>query len=145
MKSNNKKIAQMERLEEINELISFIVTTDGESRNPTLGTRGESGELIACHFHFAENGLLYFTDSYTKEQMRPLNHLSWNGFSSGGTMRELVTQFARFIMTGQQGYLNDYKEMWGWKVDDMLKVRKKAKEAGFIVTSDYPFSRYEDS
>jgi len=133
-----------QRLNAINDLIAFIVETDKDRHNPTLGTK-ENGKLIYSTFKFADNGLLYYIDSYTKVPMRPIRHYSWRGFSEGGTMRELVTQFGKFIMNGQQGFLNDYKEIWGWEYEATMKVRQKAFDVGFIRTVDYPYKRWGDS
>jgi hypothetical protein len=135
------KSKRIERLDAINRLISFIVETDKDRHNPTLGTK-KDGQLIPGEFIFAENGLLYFIDSYTKERIRPINHYRWNGFSEGGTMRHLVQQFAEFIMKGKQGFLNDYKEIWGWTYENTMKVRYKALEIGFIDRVDYQYERW---
>lgn len=136
------KPERMERLKVVNELIALIVETDSDRHNPTLGTKTDDGKLVSSSFAFKENGLLYFIDSYTEEYVRPLNHLNWEGFSSGGTMRELVKGLAAFIMTGKQGFLNDYKEIWGWKYENILVIRNKAFEIGFISTVDYPYERW---
>lgn len=132
------------RLADVNSLIAFIVETDKERHNPTFGTKLDSGELVASHFLFdGKSGLLYFVDSYTKKRMRPINHLSWSGFSEGGTMRHVSQQLADFIMTGKQGFLNDYKEIWGWEFEKTMLVRTKALEIGFIDTINYPHKRWE--
>lgn len=132
---------RMNRLTAINEFIGYIVETDKERHNPTLGSKVD-GQLIQSTFEFGENGLLYYIDSYTQQKIRPINHYNWDGFSEGGTMRELVLQFARFIMNGKQGFLNDYKEIWGWPFSNILKIRKKALEIGFIDNMDYPYERF---
>lgn len=131
------------RLENVNELIQFIAETDHARHNPTLGTK-ENGGITPGHFFFAANGFLYYVDSYTKAHIRPLLHAGWDAFSEGGTMREVVQQLAEFILDGKQGFLNDYKEIWGWQFDNMMKVRKKAFDIGFIRTMDYPYERWVD-
>lgn len=135
------KAEKIERMTAINELIRFIVETDKKRHNPTLGSNVD-GQLIQSKFIFNEKGLLYYIDSYTQKKIRPIKHLSWNGFSEGGTMRHLVQQFAEFIMTGEQGFLNDYKEIWGWTYENTMKVRIKALEVGFIDSVDYPYKRW---
>ena len=135
------KAEKIERLTAINELIRFIVETDKKRHNPTLGSIVD-GRLIQSKFIFNEKGLLYYVDSYTQKKIRPINNSSWNGFSEGGTMRQLVRQFAEFIMTGKQGFLNDYKEIWGWTYENTMKVRIKALEVGFIDSVDYPYKRW---
>ena len=130
---------RQQRLEAVNELIQHIVNVDSDRHNPTLGTK-VNGELHYGFFHFAPNGLLYFTDSYTKKMFRPTERSNWRGFSEGGTIQHLVMQLAQFIMDGTKGHLNDTKEIWGWAYGNMLKVRSKAFSIGFIETMDYPYS-----
>ncbi|MEC0684918.1 hypothetical protein P8888_18220, partial [Bacillus haynesii] len=39
--------------------------------------------------------------------------------------------------------LRDYKEIWAYSKEGCMKIRQKAKEIGFITTTDYPYSLRE--
>jgi hypothetical protein len=134
---------RLERLEKINSLIKFIGEVDKNRYKPLLHNKNENGEFEQGRFIF--NRLLYYVDSYTKKPIRPLDSAHSQRdkyFSSGGNMWWLVQSFSQFIMTGKEGCLRDYKEIWAFDYESTMKVREKAKEIGFISTVDYPHSLY---
>ncbi|GAA0347848.1 hypothetical protein GCM10008931_43930 [Oceanobacillus oncorhynchi subsp. oncorhynchi] len=137
---------RINRLNKVNELLSFIVKTDGDSRNPFFGHKEDNGQLIAGFFLFNYRNQLRYIDPYTKEpiSLHPRSKQIHRKCNEGGTGQAIIKQLGRFIMFGKQGYLNDYKEVWGWEFEPTMKVRKKAKEIGFINSIDYPHKRWGD-
>lgn len=140
---------QIERLEKINLFIKYIGELDKNRYQPILHSRNKFREFEQGYFKFHPvDSLLYFVDSYTKVPIRPTESASVkrdNFFSGGGNLWSLVTSFAEFIMTGQPGELQDYKEVWAFDYETTMKVREKAKEIGFIQSVDYPYELYPKS
>lgn len=64
--------------------------------------------------------------------------------TEGGTGQAIIRQLGEFIKNGKQGHLNDYKEVWGWELQDVINVRKKAVEIGFIKSINYPYYLYKN-
>jgi hypothetical protein len=147
---DTERLCEMEkrinRLNNINALIKYIGEIDTNRYKPLLHNKNDAGTFDQGYFLFADNGLLYFVDSYTKKQIRPIDSASSQRdhyFSSGGNMWWLVQSFAQFIMTGKEGHLRDYKEIWAFDYDSTMKVREKAKEIGFISDVHYPHQLYQ--
>lgn len=134
------------RLNKANELLSIIVETDRDSRSPFFGYKEDNGQLAAGFFLFNYQNQLRYIDPYTKESisLHPRSKDLRRKCSEGGTGQEIIRQLGRFIMFGKQGHLNDYKEVWGWEFEPTMRIRKKAKEIGFINRIDYSHKRWGD-
>ena len=135
----------MKRLEGINELILCIGENHTHSdHHKFFHSRVEDGTFRAGKFIFAENGFLYYIDPYREKKVRPLNYARKQQiyFSGGGVMWDILKDFGRFIMTGEKGFLRDYKEVWGFEYENTMNVRKKAQEVGFIERIDYLHERF---
>lgn len=129
------KPEQLKRIIDINELIQLIASIDHRT------FYCESKNSVAC-FIFGKRGKLFFVDDYTGEWVYPyeLGHGPAKGFSHGGNMWQLVNSMREFIITGRYGALRDYKEIWAYSRDGCQKIRQKAKEIGFIMADEYPYS-----
>ncbi|WP_195536365.1 hypothetical protein [Bacillus paralicheniformis] len=126
---------QIKRMNDINDLIKLIASIDRRI------FYCKSKDRIA-YFRFRTK--LFFVDDYTGEDVYPYQ-LGYRaqGFSHGGNMWELINSFRRSIITGKPGDLRDYKEIWAYSKEGCMKIRQKAKEIGFITTTDYPYSLRE--
>ncbi|ADO59917.2 hypothetical protein [Paenibacillus polymyxa] len=136
---------RLDRAAKINDLIKYIGEIDKNRYKPLLHSKNEEDTFTQGYFIFAENGLLYFIDSYTRKAIRPIDSARYQRdhyFSHGGNMWWLVQSFAQFIMTGKEGQLRDYKEIWGFDYETTMLVREKAKQIGFISSVDYPHHLY---
>ncbi|SCA85854.1 hypothetical protein [Bacillus glycinifermentans] len=126
---------QIKRMNDINDLIKLIASIDRR--------------IFFCKFtdriaYFRFKTKLFFVDDYTGEDVYPYQlGYEAKGFSHGGNMWELINSFRRFIITGKPGDLRDYKEIWAYSKEGCMKIRQKAKEIGFITTTDYPYSLRE--
>lgn len=134
------------RLNKANDLLAFIVRTDSDRHNPFFGHKADDGSLIAGFFLINDKNQLRYVDPYTKElvSLHPRSKDLRRKCSEGGTGQEIIRQLGRFIIFGEQGHLNDYKEVWGWEFEPTMNVRKKAMEIGFISRMDYPHKRWGD-
>ncbi len=137
---------RMNRLDKANELLSFIVKTDGDSSQPFFGIKEGEGQLVSGFFLINYKNQLRYIDPYTKESLslHPLSKDLRRKCNEGGTGQAVIQQLGRFIMFGEQGHLNDYKEVWRMEYESTMKIRKKAKEIGFIDSIDYPHKRWGD-
>ncbi len=131
------KQEQLKRLSDINELIELISSLDRRF------FYSKSKDRIA-NFEFSNKGKLFFRDNYTGERIYPydLGHGSPRKFSHGGTMWEIVQEFAKFITKGKTGRLIDFKETWAYTYESTMKVREKAKDIGYIESTDYPYKMW---
>ncbi|WP_368900753.1 hypothetical protein [Oceanobacillus oncorhynchi] len=137
---------RMNRLDKANDLLSLIVKTDGDSRNPFFGHKEDDGRLVSGLFVINYKNQLRYIDPYTKEliSVHPRSKEIHRKCSEGGTGQAIIQQLGRFIMHGKQGHLNDYKEVWGWDFESTMRIREKAKEIGFIDRTDYSHKRWGD-
>lgn len=123
---------QIKRMNDINELIKLIASTDRSI------FYCKSKDRVAS-FRFKTK--LFFIDDYTGEYVYPYERgRRVEGFSHGGNMWQLVNSMREFIITGRYGDLRDYKEIWAYSREGCEKIRQKSKEIGFTSKTDYPYS-----
>lgn len=136
-------VKRMNRLLAVNELLRFIAETDKDRHHPFFG-HYKNNRLKTGQFVFTETGYLYYNDPYTDRNLRVCRNSRQLQYhcGEGGTGQEIISQLGEFIMHGKQGFLNDYKEVWGWNYENTMKVREKALEIGFIKTVNYPYKRW---
>jgi hypothetical protein len=85
---------------------------------------------------FIANTAIYIRNSYnnsnilltTKHESKPY------GFTHGGTIWRLTLEFRDFIINGKNkdGFSGLYSTHWGYPEEDMIKIRNKAVELGFL-------------
>lgn len=140
----NNKECQLIRLNKVNELLAFIVDVDKERHNPFFGHKEDNGTITVGKFIFNEKGTLKYVDAYTKRILSLRDNSTQFTYhcSEGGTGQQIIRQLGKFIMSGEQGFLNDYKEVWGFTYENTMKVRQKALDIGFIDSTDYPYKRW---
>lgn len=80
-------------------------------------------------------GHLYWQDDYTNKLIYVAYRYEWRGFSHGGTLKDLVRQFAHYIRTGDKidiGWIGPDRRnitngnIWGYAPDEMGKCRSEA-------------------
>ncbi|MER2039695.1 MAG: hypothetical protein ABS944_16230 [Solibacillus sp.] len=127
---------KQERLEAINKLIEFISERGRQFFRTKVTVAGELIEIIAEMKLI--NGRVYYIDPYTKKQVTVRDtSIGWDGFSSGGTLRSLVLDFADFIRTGKDtngnhGYGGLYATGWGHSEEVQKEIIDYAKEIGYL-------------
>lgn len=122
------KDAKAARLVEANKLIKII------------STYGRRFFYNAKHNRVAEmkiapSGHIYIIDDYTGKAVYTAYRGHWNGFSHGGTLRDLIQTLANYIRTGERLSINwigpermrsTDGNIWGYAPDEMEKCRAEA-------------------
>ncbi|MEY2354755.1 hypothetical protein [Lysinibacillus capsici] len=126
---------KIERVEIVNKLIKFI-----SERGRRFFYRKET--LLNKNKDFTaymkiKNNRIYYVDDYTQTEIPMVKHGNWQGFSHGGTLRALVSEFAYFIRTGipcngKYGYGGLYSGDWGHSDEIQQEIINYAKEIGYL-------------
>ena len=115
-----------ERVDQINELIKIIAS---------YGRKFFSYEGDISHMAKDADGKVYFFDYYTRKRIYVAYKGEWKGFTSGGTLRNLVEIFYQYIKTGEpisvkwlamSGYRTDGSNVWGYEPSEADKMREEA-------------------
>lgn len=132
---NVQKLTKEERIEIINKLIKFISERGRRFfyRKETL--LGKDTDFVA--FMKLKNNRVYYVDDYTQTEIPIVSNGNWQGFSHGGTLRALVSEFAFFIRTGipcngMHGYGGLYSGGWGHSDEIQQEIINYAKEIGYL-------------
>ncbi|MFJ8528621.1 hypothetical protein [Bacillus sp. NPDC094106] len=134
---------RLERAGKVNELIKFIADIDKvcTERSSAMFFSSESRKGTQNHYaYFTVAGrMVYYMDNYTEEKVSFHPSSKHRGFSSGGTMWDLVSDFKEWIMTGKpsngiHGYGGLYALNWGDRIPLLVRdmIINKAKEIGFL-------------
>lgn len=124
----------VQRLNHANELIQVIASHGrrfffSRSRN------------AFAFFEVDADGALWFVDDYTGKHISPLEQGKWQGFSHGGTLKELVQAMSDYIMKGQRipiGWIATPRsnpengDIWGYGTEASDSVRAAAKKLPII-------------
>lgn len=114
------------RLEHVNALIKTI---------STYGRRFFYNKRFdrVAHMLIGPKGHLYFVDDYSGKPIYVAYNGHWDGWSHGGTLRDLVKELASYIRTGKQLSRHwigperfDDSNIWGYAEDEMIKCRAEA-------------------
>lgn len=123
------------RLNIMNSLIRFISERGHRYfyRKETL--LGKEKDFVA--FFKLKNNRIYYVDDYTQTEIPMVKRGNWQGFSHGGTLRALVSEFAYFIRTGipcngTYGYGGLYSGDWGHSSEIQQEIINYAKEIGYL-------------
>lgn len=119
-----RKREERSRLRQANDLLRVIASTGRKF----FRWRGR-----VAHFELGKRGHVMFVDHYNGKRML-VRYLgtSWPGFTSGGTMRELVSRLGAYVKRGEKlpsrilGPWPDWicdGDLWGYGAD-MEKVRE---------------------
>ncbi|WP_242247647.1 hypothetical protein [Bacillus cereus group sp. BfR-BA-01328] len=150
VKVNDRKL---ERVEMVNELIKFIADVDMvcTEKSSAMFFSAESSEGTPNHYasFVLEGRNIYYIDNYTEEKVSFHPASKHRGFSSGGTMWGLVSDFKEWIKTGEpsngiHGYGGLYALNWGSRIPLLVRdmIINKAKEIGFLRADETSFSTY---
>lgn len=116
---------------------NLLLETIGSTGRGFLNYTGDGG--VQSHMIETDRGHIRFVDGYSKKAIWPYKNGAWRGFSSGGTMRGIVTHLLYYIQRGTplpEGILGPWPEWyaqgdpWGYGAEDMEKVRNHAVELG---------------
>lgn len=121
---------QLIRLGKVNELVKTIASTDHKFFSYT---DRESGQERIGRFEFQGNKL-FWIDEYKMARIYPYGSNAYK-FSHGGTLWDLVQEFRAWIIGNSNKYENSnglYATYWGYTEEGMRKVRRKAREVGYI-------------
>ena len=93
-------------------------------------------EGFVSYFGTYRNGRVYFVDYFTNKKIcidTPTKN--WDGFTSGGTLKEFINALGEYIRLGEKlnlsyftdkGFMGD-KHIWGYG-DDLEKLYRAAEE-----------------
>ncbi|QLY81910.1 hypothetical protein [Clostridium intestinale] len=131
----NKK--QVERMEKINKLIFKIGSIDRKFFN----SRNGMSEFVEG------KTTVKYKNGYTQKIITITEEGAIKGFNNGGTLRALVREFKRYIMTGklidgEEGRGGLYCTYWGYSIDGMDEIVKFAKEIGYISKENPSYKEY---
>lgn len=121
-----------ERVEHANALIKTI------SDHGRRFFYNEKHDRVA-HMSIGPRGHIYFHDDYTGKAIYTSYPYHWDGFSHGGTLRDLVCQLAEYVRIGAQ--INIFwigperlmgGNIWGYAPDEMEKCRAEALKSPVI-------------
>jgi len=136
-----KKLEQ-ERLDAANEFISVIASCGRNffSENSDMrGDRRVSNPFVST-MEVDGRGKVWFTDYYTKKRIYTHYSGDWRGFTSGGTLRNIVQSLRDFIKRDakmrkeyfQPDMGNGFNNPWGYG-EDILKIKESAVRLGIAV------------
>ncbi len=78
------------------------------------------GEEFVSTFELSDRGQVYFIDYYTKKRINTAKPpAEWSGFTSGGTLKDLVRSLSHFILNGHtlNAWYFSEGNSWGYGVD----------------------------
>ncbi|WP_242289761.1 MULTISPECIES: helix-turn-helix transcriptional regulator [Bacillus cereus group] len=144
---------RLERVKMVNELIKFIADIDiaCTEKSSSMFFSAESSEGTQNHYasFVLEGRNIYYIDNYTEERVSFHPASKHRGFSSGGTMWGLVSDFKEWIKTGEasdgiHGYGGLYALNWGSRIPLLVRdiIINKAKEMGYLRADATEFSTY---
>jgi hypothetical protein len=133
---------RQERLKRANELIGVIASVGRRFfYHPFKYDDGFVEERVSCFMELDDTWRLWFIDGYTQRPiyMHQASWRPWRGFTEGGTLRRLVQDLARYILTGRLlgrhfGPWPDHYcggDLWAYGAD-MEKVREAAHRLGIV-------------
>jgi len=123
---------KQQRLKAANEFIAVIAS---------CGRKFFEYKGFVSTLELSETGRVFFIDHYTKKRIYThRKYVRWDGFTSGGTMKNLVESMRDFITKGKtmrSGYFqpemdNGFENPWGYG-EDILKVRAAAIRLGLAL------------
>lgn len=122
----SKSASRQERLEIVNEIMKEIASRGRKF----FYHEGMVAQLV-------DNGKIYYKAEYGKKKLICLSVPAYrkpNGWFHGGTLFSLVKEFRDYVRTGEKGnyYSGLLSPHWGYPDDEMLAVREKAKQLGYL-------------
>ncbi|HFJ9376815.1 TPA: transcriptional regulator [Bacillus paranthracis] len=150
VKVNEQKL---ERVKMVNELIKFIADVDMACTEKSSAMFFSNESRKGTQNHYAsfvlEGRNIYYIDDYTEEKVSFHPASKHRGFSPGGTMWGLVSDFKEWIKTGEasngiHGYGGLYALNWGSRIPLLVRdmIINKAKEMGYLRADATEFSTY---
>ncbi|WNO60854.1 hypothetical protein [Rheinheimera sp. MMS21-TC3] len=122
-----------ERVDQCNELIALIASCGRK-----FFCDKETGYISTLEL--AKNGRVLFVDYYTRRRVDTHSH-AWSGFTSGGTLRNLVTDMRDYIKSGKQipSYFiglnrQDGTNIWGYPEDEIQALRLQAAKLPMFIS-----------
>lgn len=132
-----KRHRQCERVDHINQLILLIANH---------GRKFFTYNGFTSFMELDHQGKIWFTDYYTQKRIYTNKQGKWPGFTSGGTLKALVEQFAYYIKTGKQISVASLspslldgnrrycgEDLWGYGLDDVKAMRLEAVKLPCVV------------
>ncbi|MER2492356.1 hypothetical protein [Catenovulum sediminis] len=118
---------ECERVKHINQLIGII---------SSYGREFFKHENFISFMEKDKNGKVWFTDYYTKRRIYTHYKGDWRGFTSGGTLKNLVERFRDYITKGElisiqliaPKRFSEDSNIWGYPKECVEEMRVKALE-----------------
>lgn len=124
-----KRIKNSERVNRVN-IVNEIIKEIASRGRKFFYNEGKTAELV-------DKGKIYYKAEYGKIEMICLSVPSYNspkGWFHGGTLLHLVKEFRDYIKNGEE---KEYSALmsphWGYPEQDMLAIREKASQLGYLV------------
>jgi hypothetical protein len=119
-----KREDQEKRIEKVNQLVAVIAG---------CGRRFLSYGEKKMIFSLDEKGRVWLCDPFSGKRIYTHREGQWDGFSEGGTMRDLCIAFRDFIIDGAPLlWIGGDGDLWGYGLEDMQKIRKAAQDLGVL-------------
>ena len=127
------KKSEQDRLDAANEFISVIASCGRNffSENSDMhGSRRVENPFIST-MEVDKYGKVWFTDYYTRKRIYTHYSGDWNGFTSGGTLRNIVQALREFIKRDAKMRAEYFHSKSPWAYGDhILKVKAAALRLG---------------
>lgn len=114
--------ATNERIDQCNELIRLIASTGRKFFSDKNG--------YVSTLELGKRGRVLFVDYYTRRRI-DTHAQKWTGFTSGGTLRDLVERMRNYVKKGEKlplsvigcFYRADGSNVWGYPADELEALR----------------------
>ncbi len=120
-----KKADRSNRVHVVNQIINEISVRGRKF----FHYNGKTAEII-------DKGRIYYKTEYGSKEFVCLSippYRQPKGWYHGGTLLHLVKEFRDFIKVGEvKDHSALYSPHWGYPEEDMLAIRNKAKELGYM-------------
>lgn len=131
-------MTEIQRLEAANEFIKVIASCGRNFFSENSDMRNKKDKPFTSFMEVDARGKVWFTDYYTRKRIYTHYRYDWNGFTSGGTLRDIVICLRNFIKKGSQmraayfeprEIFGDMEHPWGYG-GDLRTVKEAAVRLG---------------
>jgi len=124
---------EQQRLAAANEFIKSIAGCGRNFFSENSDLRNKVENPFVSTLEIDNRGRVWFIDYYTKKRIYTHYSGRWNGFTSGGTLRDIIISLRNYVKLGSKLRANYFNPDWGhgfgnpWGYgDEILKVKEAA-------------------
>lgn len=123
-----------ERIEQCNQLLQLIASFGHKYFSDKNG--------YVSTLELGKNGRVLFVDYYTRRRIDTHLH-KWTGFTSGGTLADLIARLSDYIKKGEKlpmsvigHYRADGSNVWGYPADELEALRVQVSKLPIFQTGE---------